>query len=367
MAGVGDRPLLTFAIAAFNQERFIREAVEAAFAQTYSPLQIVLSDDCSEDGTFRIMQGMAKAYRGPHRLAINRNPVRKSIGGHMNRIVELAQGELIVGAAGDDVSWPRRTEVVYDAWEGTGRKATSIHSNIVQIDERGQPIASIFRAGCEEQGDRLVAQKVEPLSYVRTLEPMVYGCAHAFSPRLFSVFGELPAHIIHEDNVLAFRSVLAGGLLYINEALVKYRVHSDNVYIRSRARGTDLRTLQRQEDRVRRDLRNRETMYEAFELDLERARGQGFIGAAQAEEVEEEAKRRRRRACLMGRFLESGLVGKCRILLRLRREGLSGAEFGMLARRFVPGPVLVRVRLMRGCLAARCSCWRIRRFREHQV
>src|SRR5712672_4304281 len=104
------KPLLTFALAALNQERFIREAVEAAFAQTYSPLEIILSDDCSEDRTFEIMCEMAKAYRGPHRIVLNRNPVRRSIGGHINRIMEVSQGELILAAAGDDISLPRRTQ-----------------------------------------------------------------------------------------------------------------------------------------------------------------------------------------------------------------------------------------------------------------
>src|SRR5882757_8506640 len=108
------RPLLTFAIAGFNQERFVKEAVEAAFAQTYSPLQIILSDDCSKDRTFEIMEKMAADYRGPHRLALNRNPVRRSIGGHINRLAELAEGEMIVGAAGDDVSLPQRTQRVFE-------------------------------------------------------------------------------------------------------------------------------------------------------------------------------------------------------------------------------------------------------------
>src|SRR6185369_3255547 len=94
-----DKPLLTFAIAALNQERFIREAVEAAFAQTYSPLEIVLSDDHSEDRTFEIMKEMAAAYRGPHPVILNQNSSRRSLGDHINRIVEISHGELIVGAA----------------------------------------------------------------------------------------------------------------------------------------------------------------------------------------------------------------------------------------------------------------------------
>lgn len=56
------RPLVTFALFAYNQEKYIREAVDGAFSQTYEPLEIILSDDCSSDRTFEIMQEMAAAY-----------------------------------------------------------------------------------------------------------------------------------------------------------------------------------------------------------------------------------------------------------------------------------------------------------------
>jgi len=42
-----EKSLITLALVAYNQERFISEALEGAFAQTYSPLEIILSDDCS--------------------------------------------------------------------------------------------------------------------------------------------------------------------------------------------------------------------------------------------------------------------------------------------------------------------------------
>mgnify|MGYP005853322247 CR=1 FL=1 len=47
-----DRPLVTFALFAYNQEQYIREAVEGAFSQTYEPLEMILSEDCSNDRTF---------------------------------------------------------------------------------------------------------------------------------------------------------------------------------------------------------------------------------------------------------------------------------------------------------------------------
>src|SRR5580698_5008907 len=129
------RPLLTFAVCSYNQERFIREAVEAALAQTYSPLEIILSDDCSTDRTFEIMRELAAAYRGPHQVVLNRNPVNFGLGRHLNRMMELVHGEFFVAAAGDDVSLPARTEMVYQAWERSGRKARMIQCGTIDIDD----------------------------------------------------------------------------------------------------------------------------------------------------------------------------------------------------------------------------------------
>ena len=40
-----EKPLVTFALFAYNQEKFITAAVKAVFAQTYQPLEIIISDD----------------------------------------------------------------------------------------------------------------------------------------------------------------------------------------------------------------------------------------------------------------------------------------------------------------------------------
>lgn len=342
-----DKPLLTFAIAGFNQERFIREAVDAAFAQTYSPLEIILSDDCSGDRTFEIMCEMAKAYRGPHRIVLNRNPICRCIGGHINRIIEVSQGELIMAAAGDDISLPHRTQATYEAWEASGRKATSIHSRIIQIDENGQTMSEVFRDEVCVGEHRLIEQKTRPMRYVQTLEPLIYGCAHGFSRKLFDVFGNLPDEVIHEDNAIGFRSVLAGQLLFINEPLVKYRIHGNNVYIRTQKARTDLKTLERQEDRVRRGYGYREIMYRTFQLDLKTARQRALVNSAEFEQMTKEAARLQERVSLIGKFLESGLVAKCKILSTLWRDGLNQHERSTLLKHLPPRGLLLRLRLAR--------------------
>jgi len=77
------RPLVTFALFAYNQEKYIREAVDVAFSQTYQPLEIILSDDCSSDRTFEIMQEMAAAYVGPHDVRVRQSEVNRGLIDHV--------------------------------------------------------------------------------------------------------------------------------------------------------------------------------------------------------------------------------------------------------------------------------------------
>src|SRR4249919_1275211 len=97
-----NRPLLTLVVASFNQEKYIEQAVRSALAQTYSPLEIIISDDCSRDRTFVIASEITSIYKGPHKIRLNRNLTNLGIGGHVNRIMELCHGQLVIASAGDD-------------------------------------------------------------------------------------------------------------------------------------------------------------------------------------------------------------------------------------------------------------------------
>src|SRR5690554_7860762 len=93
-----ERPLVTFALFAYNQEEYIREAVEGAFSQTYEPLEIILSDDCSTDRTFEIMQAMAAEYTGPHEIRVRRNEGNVGVIDHVLKVAKVSKGKLFIVA-----------------------------------------------------------------------------------------------------------------------------------------------------------------------------------------------------------------------------------------------------------------------------
>jgi glycosyltransferase involved in cell wall biosynthesis len=229
-SGSKSKPLLTFALFAYKQERFIQKAIEGAFSQTYSPLEIILSDDCSPDRTFEIMRDAAANYGGPHKVVLNCNPKNVGLAEHVNRVVGLANGDLIVTAAGDDISLPERVALSAERWELSGRQATSIHGRFVVIDERGRLTGDESRITWSSTEAVQLRQNVKPVDFVRTLRPSVQGSCHAFAKRLFTDLGPLPAYVEYEDLALAFRSALVGEIAYVNRVFVKYRRHGRNMY-----------------------------------------------------------------------------------------------------------------------------------------
>lgn len=208
-------PLVSFVMIAWRQEEFIRAAVEGAFQQTYSPLEIILSDDCSPDGTFEIMREMADAYHGPHQVRLNRNERNLGVGGHVNRCMELVRGELVVIAAGDDISVPHRTETLVKAWLDSGRKAHSIYSDTEAIDQQGRKLGINRFPPAPYQDDLM--------RLCRKGKAGVPGCAHAWRKSVFDYFGPLNPDVVYEDGAIPMRSRLLGTVAYVPEPLILQR------------------------------------------------------------------------------------------------------------------------------------------------
>lgn len=216
------RPLITFALFAFNHENYIREAVEGALAQTYSPLEVILSDDFSTDATFRIMQQVVANYHGPHRVILKQNPKNLGLVPHINEVCcNLSQGDLIVVAAGDDISLPERTEKLWRAWEGSLRAAKLITSGMVFIDKAGETIGELFPPMPGFHKDNVLDIILNP-------NGNFYGATALYHQDIFKVFGPLTVAMV-EDGPLSIRGQILGPAVALMDLLVKKRLTNANM------------------------------------------------------------------------------------------------------------------------------------------
>jgi glycosyltransferase involved in cell wall biosynthesis len=208
------RPLASVLLMAYNQQSSVRAAIEGALAQTYQPLEIIVSDDASTDGTFEAMRQAVADYRGPHTVRLNRNPANLGIGAHISRLVALSHGEMLFVAAGDDVSLPQRCEQVMQAWLAQDQRPDLIAAAMIDIDADGR------RHGTIQPSD---LSRYRSAADWLARPPHVIGAAQAWTRRLFDRYGPLPSGVVGEDLIMVFRAIGSGGALTLDEPLVLYR------------------------------------------------------------------------------------------------------------------------------------------------
>ena len=211
---------VTFALMCYNQEKFIREAVQGALAQDYHPLEILIFDDHSTDATFDIVEEEVAGYSGPHTIRLHRNS--ENIGFEsFARTAEAARGEFLVSAHGDDISYPGRTRALVEAWRTTN--ASVLSSNAEVIDDQSR-VLELLTSHSEPKW--IQAAEFAKQGYVLEAD----GATLAWHRDVFAKFGRLDGSRLRGsyDHVLPFRAGLLTGHYYLPAPLLRRRTHGAN-------------------------------------------------------------------------------------------------------------------------------------------
>ncbi len=100
-------PLISICIPTYNGEQFIVEAIESALRQTYTNLEIIVSDDGSKDATLKLIEPFKETTNIPIHI-YHHNP--SGIGANWNHCIEKANGVYIKFLFQDDILLPNCIE-----------------------------------------------------------------------------------------------------------------------------------------------------------------------------------------------------------------------------------------------------------------
>lgn len=128
--------LVSVIIPCYNAEKYVESAVRSIMSQTYKNLEIIVTDDCSTDGTFAILEKLADE---DNRIKLFKNETNLKIVKTLNNMVLLANGKYIARMDADDISLPKRIEKQVEFLEGDPDIAFC-GTNAVIIDENGRKI-----------------------------------------------------------------------------------------------------------------------------------------------------------------------------------------------------------------------------------
>jgi len=205
----------TLVLFTYNQERVVAEAVKAVLLQQCSPIEILITDDCSNDKTFGIIQEIAETYKGPHKVILNRNDKNLGLLQHIDKAHKLSSGEVIIGAAGDDISHPNRCQKIIDCFKNESPLLVFSYADV--IDENGQEVNSSY-----SYQNATLYKSTDIIEAARSTA-LYLGATGAWHRDLYERYGPIEEGA-YEDLVLGFRAAMEGKFCVLDESLVAYRL-----------------------------------------------------------------------------------------------------------------------------------------------
>lgn len=131
---------ISVAMATYNGERFIADQLESLATQSRLPDELLVSDDCSTDGTLGIVERFAKS--APFPVVVHRNERTLGYGDNFLRAAELCRGDWISFCDQDDVWLSNKLAVVQKYTHVANRDVLLIAHSATVVDEKLRRSAS---------------------------------------------------------------------------------------------------------------------------------------------------------------------------------------------------------------------------------
>ncbi len=97
-------PPITIALTCYNAQNTVARAIESALAQDWPNKEIIVCDDCSTDGSLKILE----RYASEGAVTLLRHEVNRGVSAGRNAILREAKGAYVAIFDDDDVSDPSR-------------------------------------------------------------------------------------------------------------------------------------------------------------------------------------------------------------------------------------------------------------------
>lgn len=133
----GTRPSISILVITYNHEKYISQCLKSLVEQTLQPTVIMVSDDCSTDGNWEIIQSFKNEF--PNLFWINRNEQNLGPRRNMELLLSRIEGDYCSFIEGDDFWASGKLESEYLALE-SHPEAGAAYSNVAMTNEDGEMI-----------------------------------------------------------------------------------------------------------------------------------------------------------------------------------------------------------------------------------
>lgn len=201
-------------MATYNGGNYIENQILSLLSQTFKDWKLWIHDDGSIDNTIQVIKNYQKLDSRIHLLEDN-----VKCGGAANNFLHLlkySSSEYIIFCDQDDIWMESKLEVLF-------RK----------IQNATEPVA-VYCNAYSYDGIKITANKVSlikrnNLNNSLFLNSGVQGCSLMFNRLLLDKLIDYPEYVYMHDHYITMGAVSFGKLLFIDESLMLYRQHNNNV------------------------------------------------------------------------------------------------------------------------------------------
>lgn len=128
-------PLVSIIMPVYNCEGTVREAIDSILNQTHQNIMLIICDDCSTDGTYKIIERYQKEF--PSKVIVLRNEKNQKLHYSLNHCLRYADGMYIARMDGDDISERSRIEKQV-AFLQAHPEYAEVGCGYIRFDEEGE-------------------------------------------------------------------------------------------------------------------------------------------------------------------------------------------------------------------------------------
>ncbi|MCL7411934.1 MAG: glycosyltransferase [Methanosarcinaceae archaeon] len=198
----------------FNCSKYLQEAIDSVYAQTYADWEIIFWDNASTDNSAEI----AKSY--DKKLRYFRGEKNIPLGNARNLAIEMVRGEYVAFLDCDDIWMPQKLEKQVKLFE-TQSDVMLVYSDSYLIDSEGNTIRTAFETEEPYKGqvfDELLCR----YNFIPLLTAMI-------RKEVFDKVGLFnPAYKMAEEYDLFLRIAHLFSIDYVESPMAKYRIHDGN-------------------------------------------------------------------------------------------------------------------------------------------
>lgn len=218
--------MISVLMATYNGELFIEEQLESIRIQTQAADEVIICDDCSQDGTLAAVQAYIERQGLDHwRLLQN----EQNLGHYQTflKLVSSATGDCLFFSDQDDVWEADKIAVLMDQLERP--EVSMVYANSHMIDEQGQLITSGQSSGQVEEIGLLYLLKAWPSGYQTAYKRQV------LEDILEQGYPALPGFDYH-DVLFGMLAAFYGRVSHVDRALDSHRIHANNATLSAASR-----------------------------------------------------------------------------------------------------------------------------------